>query len=169
MDHHGVGQSGAGACGRLGRPGGDGHGERGWIRAPDGNGRLLADRCRGFDTEVGGRARRDGGRHGTTRGDPGCGRVSPWWRASGRAGRGRLDRGRVLARIGRGPRRCGSPAGTDGPTVADIDATPRANGGPCGRGPNCDRRQLCGPGDHSHRTATRDREWWPDPGVGAGP
>ena len=42
------------------------------------------------------------------------GGVSPWWRASARAGRGRLDRGRVLAGVGCGAR-CGrGTASVDG-------------------------------------------------------
>ena len=53
--------------------------------------------------------------------------------------------------------------------LADVDAASGANGGPRGGGPYCDRRQLCGPGDHSDRAAARDHEWWPDPGVGARP
>ncbi len=52
--------------------------------------------------------------------------------------------------------------------LAHLDAAPGANGGACGRGPHGDRRQLCGPSDHSNGTAARDHQRWPDPGVGAG-
>ena len=53
--------------------------------------------------------------------------------------------------------------------LADIDTAAGADGGPCGGGPHCDRRQLCGPGDHSHGAAARDHQWRPDPGLGARP